>query len=123
MTAEELAEAKKTKKSFTIKIEVSNEAFQEDFNGEVDAVLQQAARFIKHCIHQVENNLLSTPSVKWYFDRCQLLKKYFNQFNESDLKKRQYRYKEYNVPYTTLIKNLNEQVRYDFYKHFNEELL
>jgi len=77
----------------------------------------------KRCIQQVENNLLNITSVKWYYDRCQLIKKYFNQFNGSDLKKRQYEYKEYNVPYTTLIKNLNEQVRYDFYKHFNEELL
>lgn len=77
----------------------------------------------KRCIQQVENNLLNITSVKWYYDRCQLIKKYFNQFNGSDLKKRQYKYKEYNVPYTTLIKNLNEQVRYDFYKHFNEELL
>lgn len=76
----------------------------------------------KRCTQQVENNLLNIPSVKWYYDRCQLIKKYFNQFNGSDLKKRQYRYKEYNVPYTTLIKNLNEQVRYDFHKHFNEEL-
>jgi len=76
----------------------------------------------KRCIQQVENNLLNITSVKWYYDRCQLIKKYFNQFNGSDLKKRQYKYKEYNVPYTTLIKNLNEQVRYDFYKHFNEEL-
>jgi hypothetical protein len=77
----------------------------------------------KRCIQQVENNLINITSVKWYYDRCQLIKKYFNQFNGSDLKKRQYEYKEYNVPYTTLIKNLNEQVRYDFYKHFNEELL
>lgn len=58
MTPEELAEAKKTKKSFTIKIEVSNVAFQEDFNGEVDAVLQQAARFIKR--GTVDKPLLDT---------------------------------------------------------------
>ena len=74
------------------------------------------------CIQQVENNLLNLPSVKWYYDRCQLIKKYFNHLNGSDLKKRQYRYKEYNVPYTTLIQSLNEQVRRNYYEHFNEEL-
>lgn len=79
--------------------------------------------FIKQrCIHQIENNLLNIPSVKWYYDRCQLIKKYFNQFNGSDLKKRQYRYKEYNVPYTALIQSLNELVRRNYYEHFNEEL-
>ena len=76
----------------------------------------------QRCIQQVKNNLLNLPSVKWYYDRCQLIKKYFNHFNGSDLKKRQYRYKEYNVPYTTLIQSLNKQVRCSYYEHFNEEL-
>ncbi|GHU57803.1 hypothetical protein FACS189411_12120 [Bacteroidia bacterium] len=75
------------------------------------------------CIQQIENNLLNIPSVRWYYDRCELIKKYFDHFNGSDLKKRQYRYKEYaNIPYTMLIQNLNEQVRTSYYEHFNEEL-
>jgi hypothetical protein len=76
----------------------------------------------QRCIQQIESNLLNIASVKWYYDRCMLIKKYFDQFNGSDLKKRQYRYKEYNVPYTTLIQNLNEQVRQNYYEHFNEKL-
>lgn len=38
------------------------------------------------CIQQIENNLLNIPSVKWYYDRCELIKKYFDNFNGSDLK-------------------------------------
>lgn len=75
------------------------------------------------CIQQIENNLLNIPSVKWYNDRCTLIKKYFGKFNGSDLKKRQYRYKEYaDIPYTMLIQNLNEQVRKNYHEHFNELL-
>lgn len=75
------------------------------------------------CIEQVENNLLNISSVKWYYDRCELIKKYFDNFNGSDLKKRQYRYKEYaDIPYTMLIQNLNEQVRKSYHEHFNELL-
>jgi hypothetical protein len=77
----------------------------------------------QRCIHQIENSLLTIPSVKWYYGRCELIKKYFNHFSGSDLKRRQYRYKEYNVPYTTLIQTLNEQVRNSYYEHFKEELL
>jgi len=75
------------------------------------------------CIQQIENNLLNISSVKWYYDRCELIKKYFDSFNGSDLKKRQYRYKEYaDIPYTMLIQNLNEQVRKNYHEHFNELL-
>lgn len=75
------------------------------------------------CIQQIENNLLNIPCVKWYYDRCELIKRYFDIFNGSDLKKRQYRYKEYaDIPYTMLIQNLNEQVRRNYHEHFNELL-
>lgn len=45
--AEELAEAKKAKKSFTIKIDVANAAFEDDFDGEVEFVLKQAIKNIQ----------------------------------------------------------------------------
>ena len=77
----------------------------------------------QHCIQQIESNLLNIPSVKWYYERCELIKKYFDHFNGTELKKRQYKYKEYaNVPYTALIQNLNEQVRRSYHQHFYEEL-
>jgi hypothetical protein len=96
-----------------------------DFDSKRRSDLQtydKAYYITQRCIQQIENNLLNIASVKWYYDRCVLIKKYFGQFNGSELKKRQYRYKEYNVPYTALIQNLNEQVRQSYYEHFNEEL-
>lgn len=76
----------------------------------------------QRCIQQIESNLLNIQSVKWYYDRCGLIKEYLGHFNGTELKKRQYKYQEYNVPYTMLIQNLNEQVRRDYYEHFKEEL-
>jgi len=77
----------------------------------------------QRCIQQIESNLLDISSVKWYYERCELIKKYFDHFNGSELKKRQYRYKEYaNVPYSALILNLNERVRQSYHEHFYEEL-
>lgn len=39
--------AKKAKKSFTIKIDVANAAFEDDFEGEVEFVLKQAIKNIQ----------------------------------------------------------------------------
>lgn len=46
-TQEQLDEAKKNKKSYTVKFEVSNDAFVEDFDGEVEFVLKQAIKYIQ----------------------------------------------------------------------------
>ena len=61
--------------------------------------------------------------MKWYFDRCLLIKKYFNQFSGSELKERQYRYAEYKeTSYKTHIKNLDQKVREAFFHRFQKEL-
>lgn len=44
---EQLDEAKKAKKSYTIKIDVANAAFEDDFDSEVEFVLQQAIKNIQ----------------------------------------------------------------------------
>ncbi|WP_272987253.1 hypothetical protein, partial [Leeuwenhoekiella blandensis] len=77
----------------------------------------------KSCADKIDSNLKKIPSVKWYFDRCELIKKYFNQFSGTDLKTRQYRYSEYsNISYKTHIQNVNDRVRQKFAKIFNEQL-
>ena len=74
---------------------------------------------------KIENNLKSIPSVKWYFDRCALIKAHLGQFNGTELKKRQYRYvDEYaDIPYRNKIKQLHEKVKTAFSKRFKEELI
>lgn len=47
LTQEQLDEAKKAKKSYTVKFEVSNASFEDDFDGEVEFVLKQAIKNIQ----------------------------------------------------------------------------
>ncbi|RZJ48369.1 MAG: hypothetical protein EOO19_07410 [Chryseobacterium sp.] len=75
------------------------------------------------CAERISEHLLKMPSVNWYFERCGLLKKYFNKFSGSELKSRQYRYSEYSgVSYKSYIKGVNGNVKETFKKHFNKEL-
>ena len=76
------------------------------------------------CADKIENHLKSIPAVKWYFDRCELIKKYFNQFTGSQLKTRQYRYSEYSdISYNSHIQNINDKVRAAFNEKFKGQLV
>lgn len=78
----------------------------------------------KYCAEKIENNLKDIPAVKWYFDRCLLINKYFDHFSGSELKTRQYRYSEYSdVSYKSHIQNINEKVKTAFNQRFNELLV
>lgn len=80
--------------------------------------------YITHgCADKIESNLKIIPTVTWYFERCQLIKKYFNHFSGSELKKRQYRYSEYrDISYRNHIRNINDKVRSTFAQRFNTQL-
>lgn len=73
---------------------------------------------------RIKNILAKMDSVKWYTQRCELLKKYFGKFNGKQLKERQYRYKEYSdVSYHGHIQNINEKVKLAFRERFQKELI
>ena len=76
------------------------------------------------CSENIEKYLKNIPAVKWYFDRCELIKKYFDQFTGTELKSRQYKYSEYsNISYKSHIQNINKKVEASFNQRFNEELV
>ncbi len=76
------------------------------------------------CADKIENNLKDILSVKWYFDRCELIKKYFNGFTGTELKARQYRYSEYSdISYKSHIQNIDEKVKSAFNERFKEQLV
>ncbi|OCB72879.1 hypothetical protein SAMN05192550_3115 [Flavobacterium glycines] len=78
----------------------------------------------QHCAEQIENYLKSIPAVQWYFERCELIKKYFGKFSGSQLKSRQYNYTEYsNISYKSHIQNINSKVRAVYKDRFNKQLL
>lgn len=77
----------------------------------------------KYCASKIENSLKAVPGVKWYFDRCELIKKYFNRFSGSELKTRQYKYSEYSdISYKSHIQNINDRVKIAFNERFLEQL-
>jgi hypothetical protein len=78
----------------------------------------------KHCADLIENYLKSVPAVQWYFERCELIKKYFDKFSGSQLKTRQYNYAEYSsISYKSHIQNINSKVKTAFQERFNKQLL
>lgn len=78
----------------------------------------------RKCADKIENTLQEIPSVKWYIDRCLLIKKYFNRFSGSELKTRQYRYAEYKeTSYKAHISGIDQKVRNAFLQHFQRELV
>ncbi|WP_297334592.1 hypothetical protein [Flavobacterium sp.] len=63
------------------------------------------------------------PAVRWYYDRCILIKKYFASFSGTELKSRQYRYAEYsNISYRSHIQNINSKVKSAYLLRFNTSL-
>lgn len=76
------------------------------------------------CADRIENSLKLVSTMQWYFERCELIKKYFDKFTGSQLKSRQYMYAEYsNISYKSHIQNINSKVRIAFESRFNKELL
>jgi len=76
----------------------------------------------KTCSNRIETTLKDIQSVKWFFDRCYLIKKYFDKFSGTELKQRQYKYSEYSVSYKSYIQNVNSKVRDKFRERFNLQL-
>lgn len=72
------------------------------------------------CVDRIEQHLQKIEAVSWFFDRCKLLKKYFDAFSGTELKARQYKYAEYSgISYRSHIKSINEKVRSKFVQRFN----
>jgi len=77
----------------------------------------------QECKSKIETTLKTIPSITWYFERCELIKKYFGRYSGSELKKRQYRYSEYkDISYKSHIQSINEKVKDIFEKRFNSQL-
>jgi len=104
---------------------VSVNFLQHDSKKRTDGKAYDKNYFItKECANKIENNLRAIPAVKWYFERCELIKKYFDKFTGTDLKTRQYEYSEYSdISYKSHIQNVNDKVKIAFKKRFNKQLV
>ena len=91
----------------------------------IDGRTYDKTYYVTHeCADKLENGLKLIPSVKWYVERCELMKLYFNRFSGSELKQRQYRYSEYkDISYKSHIQNVNNKVKAAFTERFHKELI
>lgn len=63
------------------------------------------------------------PYIKWYLDRCLLIKEYFGEYTGTQLKNLQYKIDEYrDTTYREYIKNIDDLVKEKYFEEFGEIL-
>ncbi|HCD08988.1 MAG TPA: hypothetical protein DEQ01_01170 [Thermoanaerobacter sp.] len=63
------------------------------------------------------------PYLKWYLDRCLLIKQYFGEYTGTQLKNLQYKIDQYrDTTYREYIRNIDDLVRQKYYEEFGEML-
>ncbi|MFD1470237.1 hypothetical protein ACFQ48_18565 [Hymenobacter caeli] len=74
-------------------------------------------------IQRIERGLVNVPSASWYFERCQLIKRYFADASGTQLKNRQYAIEEYReTPLGDYIQDIEAMVRTEYFTLFNTQL-
>lgn len=74
-------------------------------------------------LDKIDNNLFSNDSLKWYFNRCELIKKYFGDLTGKELRVNQYKHQEYKTtPFKEYIKGIEYKVKKKYNELYKEEL-
>jgi hypothetical protein len=77
----------------------------------------------QYAIDKFESVIGSLPSIEWYVNRCNLIKKYFGDLSGSQLRISQYQIDEYkNTSYNEYIGSINGIVSSEFYNLYSEIL-
>jgi hypothetical protein len=72
---------------------------------------------------KIQKGILNVPVIKWYSDRCKLIKKYFGSLSGNELKVRQYQIDEYrNTPLNNYIASIEQETKGMYKTIFKEEL-
>lgn len=75
-------------------------------------------------LNKVDFSLRSITSLKWYLERCELVRKYFGDLSGNQLKIMQYEIDEYrNTRYGDYIVGIPELVSKEYFKLFGEKLV
>lgn len=77
----------------------------------------------QYAITKANSAIANLPTLEWYAQRCELIKKYFGNLSGSQLKVSQYQIEEYrNTSFKNFIGEISETVKNDYYRMFNERL-
>lgn len=87
-------------------------------------VFEKEYYLTEYGIKRIENDILpSLPKVKWYEERCNLIKSYFGDLSGTELKIRQYQHDEYRMtPLNEYIAEVKTKVKARFNEVYGEEL-
>lgn len=97
-----------------------------DYSSKKNVILKETEKryFITElAVTKTEKSLSKLHCLKWYVDRCNLIKKYFGEYSGSQLKDMQYEIDEYKKAcFNDKIQNIQDKVKVEFNRIFGEEL-
>lgn len=97
--------------------------FESKRTSDLKKVISKKYYITQTALLKFDDNISNFPALKWYVDRCNLIKRYFGDFSGSDLKVAQYQVTEYkNTSLNNYIGNIVEQVEVEFFDIYLESL-
>lgn len=77
----------------------------------------------QYAIDKFDTAIKTLPTINWYVERCNLIKKYFGDLSGSQLRVAQYQIDEYkNTSYNEYIGSIQNTVKSEFYKLYSINL-
>lgn len=97
--------------------------FESKRTSDLKKVVSKKYYITEIALSKFDDDISNFPALKWYVDRCNLIKKYFGDLSGSDLKVAQYQVAEYkNTSLNDYIGNIVEQVETEFFDIYLEPL-
>jgi hypothetical protein len=97
--------------------------FSSKKRADLKTTIEKKYYITQYAIDKFENVIDSLPSIQWYVNRCNLIKKYFGDLSGSQLRISQYQIDEYkNTSYNEYIGSINGIISSEFYNLYSESL-
>lgn len=90
---------------------------------DLKVIIEKKYFITQYAIDKFNSVIDTLPAIKWYVERCELIRKYFGDLSGSQLRISQYRIDQYkNTSYNEYIGSINEIVRTEFHNLYSETL-
>lgn len=97
--------------------------FSSKKRADLKTTIEKKYYIMQYAIDKFENVIDSLPSIQWYINRCNLIKKYLGNLSGSQLRVSQYQIDEYkNTSYNEYIGSITGIVSHEFNKLYSESL-
>lgn len=97
--------------------------FSSKKRSDLKVIIEKKYFITQYAIDKFDSVIDTLPAIKWYVERCNLIRKYFGDLSGSQLRISQYRIDEYkNTSYNEYIGSINEIVSTEFYNLYSEAL-